>query len=315
MSDDDDVPLGWVLAGVDGSESDSRVVDWAAGESERRSSGLCVFFAVPPFTGAALYDVMPPELLLESGKPIAQEAVNRVRLEHPDLAVTSLVLLEDPASALVRLSARTAALVVGARGLGWISGRFLGSVSQRVVAHARCPVVVVHDLAAVPDGPVVVGVDSDHIAPEVLQFAFTEAERRGVGLRVVFATARGGSHPVAGDGPAGVIHNSIDEASALEVQTVAEQWSEHYPAVPVDIRVVRRHPVEALTMLGATACLVVVGHRVRGRLAELHLGSVTRGVLHELPVVAVVPVGPNPVRHRASGHAVERDMQRARSGG
>lgn len=315
MSDDDDLPLGWVLAGVDGSESDPRVVDWAAGESERRRSGLCVFFAVPPFTGAALYDVMPPELVLESGKPIAHEAVNRVRSEHPDLAVTSLVLLEDPASALVRLSARAAVLVVGARGLGWISGRFLGSVSQRVVAHARCPVVVVHDMAAVPDGPVVVGVDSDHIEPEVLQFAFTEAERRGVGLRVVCATARAGRRSDAEGGPRGLIHSGVTEASAVEVQTVAEDWSEHYPAVPVDIRVVPRHPVEALTMAGATACLVVVGHRVRGRLAELHLGSVTRGVLHDLPVVAVVQVGRDPVPQRASGHTVEREMTRARSGG
>ncbi|WP_156252442.1 universal stress protein [Pseudactinotalea terrae] len=290
---DDVATDGWVLVGVDGSEHDPCIVDWAAAEAERRGVGLWVLFTVPPFTGAAIYDLTPTADLLESARPIARAAADRARDERPDLLVVSQVLLEDPASALVRLSARAGVLVVGARGLGRVAGTLLGSVSQRVVAGARCPVVVVRGPAADPNGPVVVGVDPDHVEPDVLCFAFSEADRRGARLCLASASLRPG-HGSALVSAAVTSRGSSAEAAAMTMRKVAETWSEHYPALPVDVRIVRRHPVEALTMSAATACLVVVGHRERGQLAERLLGSVTRGILHEAPVVAIVRVARRP---------------------
>ena len=37
-----------------------------------------------------------------------------------------------------------AVLVVGSRGLGGFAGMVAGSVSQQVLRHARCPVLVAH---------------------------------------------------------------------------------------------------------------------------------------------------------------------------
>jgi nucleotide-binding universal stress UspA family protein len=49
-----------------------------------------------------------------------------------------------PAETLERLSAEVDLIVLGARGLGPLKRLLLGSVSERVLRHAACPVLIVH---------------------------------------------------------------------------------------------------------------------------------------------------------------------------
>ncbi|MEX0868262.1 MAG: universal stress protein, partial [Nitriliruptoraceae bacterium] len=60
-----------------------------------------------------------------------------------DVAVETRVVAGTPARVLVAQAADADLLVVAARGLGGFRGLMLGSVSQQVVTHAPCPVVVV----------------------------------------------------------------------------------------------------------------------------------------------------------------------------
>jgi nucleotide-binding universal stress UspA family protein len=54
------------------------------------------------------------------------------------------VVQGHPAQVLADAAADADLLVVGSRGHGGFAGMLLGSVSHHVIAHARCPVVVIH---------------------------------------------------------------------------------------------------------------------------------------------------------------------------
>jgi nucleotide-binding universal stress UspA family protein len=60
------------------------------------------------------------------------------------VSVDQVVVREGAAKALLEIAEGAVLLVVGARGKGGFGGLRLGSVSSACVAHAPCPVVVVH---------------------------------------------------------------------------------------------------------------------------------------------------------------------------
>ena len=281
-------PDGAVVVGVDGSDKDGRAIDWAADEAAARGADLHVLYSFSLLSEGL---GVGPELDVEElGAEVVDEARRRVRERHPDLAVTAEILVEDPAVALVNASRRAGVVVVGARGLGRIAGRLLGSVSQKVVSHAHGVVVVVRDRAVSPDGPVVIGVDPGHTDSRVLEYGFAQAARRGVGVQLVHARpARAAA--ISDPRLRGTVAGAADQR-AMALAELAEDWALRHPDVAVDVRDVTHHPVEALTAHSAHACLVVVGSRARSRLAGLRLGSVAHGVLLECPVVAVVRVPP-----------------------
>jgi nucleotide-binding universal stress UspA family protein len=57
--------------------------------------------------------------------------------------VKRLVVARDPAKTLIEMSRESDLVVVGNRGHGGFKGLLIGSVSQQLLQHARCPVLVV----------------------------------------------------------------------------------------------------------------------------------------------------------------------------
>jgi nucleotide-binding universal stress UspA family protein len=66
-------------------------------------------------------------------------------LKADGIVTITEVLEGPPADAILRVAeARNVDLIVmGARGLGSLGSLLLGSVSQKVLAHATCPVMIV----------------------------------------------------------------------------------------------------------------------------------------------------------------------------
>ena len=63
--------------------------------------------------------------------------------DHPDLAVSKVVLDGTGAELLSGFSSAFDLVVVGSRGRGGFAGLLLGSTSQAVLHHAVCPVMIV----------------------------------------------------------------------------------------------------------------------------------------------------------------------------
>jgi len=76
-------------------------------------------------------------------RQVADDASTRVHELRPSLQVEALALEGQPADVLLEQGADAELIVVGRRGLGGFKSLLLGSVSQQVVHHATCPVVVV----------------------------------------------------------------------------------------------------------------------------------------------------------------------------
>lgn len=273
-----------VVVGVDGSPKDERSLAWAGQTAARKGGSVHVVYAAKIAHGAAV----PESELKEMGAKVVEPAAEQVRAQFPELPVTTEIIVGEPEVALVAASRGRDLMVVGARGLGRIAGRFLGSVSQKVAAQAACPVVVVHDEPQQPDGDVTVGVDPGDLIPEVLTLAFRLAGQRGTGIHLVHAFP-----PAPSELGYTRIRNLMADAAkerAAEMRTIAATWQSRYPDVPVRISEVHEHPIDALTDTIPEAGIIVLGSRGKQGLAGRRLGSVAQAVLHTAPLAVVVPV-------------------------
>lgn len=136
-----------VVVGVDGSAVADRALLEAAKQAVQRDALLHVVHAwqVPPFPGTAL---LPPPATLTGEEAAARRVLDEsVRSVLPDLRPAPRLHTElvrgGAATALLGLAQGAELLVVGARARGALPGLLLGSVSQDVVVHASCPVLVV----------------------------------------------------------------------------------------------------------------------------------------------------------------------------
>ena len=133
---------GPVVVGVDSSPASAEALHFAVDAAAARGVPLVVAHAA--------------RQRVPSIEPTfaAQQAEDRRELEelvavsarkHPDLEITTrLVNDREPSRALMGVTPDAQLIVVGSRGRGPVVGGLLGSTGNDLLAHASCPVAVVH---------------------------------------------------------------------------------------------------------------------------------------------------------------------------
>ena len=135
-----------VLLAVDGSEH--------ALHAARTAADLARTVNAKEFRIVVAYDFIPPYL----GEPNMQYAID-ARIEEANKIMEAAIkvvgdlpceihtefLEASPAEAIINVAntRKSDVIVIGSRGLGTLAGLLLGSTSQKVVAHALCPVLIV----------------------------------------------------------------------------------------------------------------------------------------------------------------------------
>ncbi|OKK03715.1 universal stress protein UspA [Streptomyces sp. CB03234] len=141
---------GPVVLGVDGSAAGERAMAFAFAEAELRKAPLVALHAwttwnapMPAPRDASVPYANPPGALAEEEERLLSEALAGCQERYPDVVVKHKVVRAGTREALIEASRSAQLMVVGARGRGGFTGLMLGSVSQALLHHAHCPVVVV----------------------------------------------------------------------------------------------------------------------------------------------------------------------------
>jgi hypothetical protein len=249
-------PFGPVVVGVDASSMSLAAVDLAAEEAMARVAPLVVLHAVEDGDDAAM----------RAAHRLVAVAVAQTRAEHPGLAVSGEVVVDDPVAALVARASGASLLVVG--GLERRAAPFAGGVATRISAQTEIPFIVYRPLEHPPSvilpRPVLLGVSGAAGCEAPVEFAFAEAALRGAPLLAV--------HVWAAPADTSADRGRDDRAAAIAAHGEAEQvliaalerWAEKYPEVRVHLAA--RHGLDvpvALTAASSSSQLAVIGRRER----------------------------------------------------
>ncbi|GAA2287392.1 universal stress protein [Nonomuraea roseoviolacea subsp. roseoviolacea] len=137
-------PRNEIVVGVDGSEGGRAAIEFAFTEAALRGGEVHAVHAVSHAAGGRGPEAGPDsDIAAGAEQCLMTEALAGFSKRYPDVKFVERLELGRPAEVLREVSAGAGLLVVGSRGRGPVAGYFLGSVSNALLQHAPCPLVVV----------------------------------------------------------------------------------------------------------------------------------------------------------------------------
>lgn len=133
-----------IIVGVDGSAASVEALRQAQVLADPMNAEI---EAIACWEFPQMYDgyvIMGIEGFEESARKTLDEAVMAAFGPESPANVRTRLVQGEPKSSLIEASKKADMLIVGRRGRGTFGGLHLGSVSSSSIAHAKCPVLVVH---------------------------------------------------------------------------------------------------------------------------------------------------------------------------
>ena len=134
-----------LLVGYDGSPQSEKAVDIALSLAECLDATLLIFAVARPPEPATSVEL---EAVLDNAKEHFEEGFKKIveRARSRDLDVKTDMAVGHPAEQLIHRAEADGIdlIILGRRGRSMISRMMLGSVSERALRYAHCPVMVVH---------------------------------------------------------------------------------------------------------------------------------------------------------------------------
>jgi len=138
-----------IVVGIDGSPNSERALDWAMKQSAAVQAPLTVIAVheVPKSYWGGIPVIGPADEALlanlrQAAEEMTQQAASRLGDARP-ASVTVRAVSGFVVKELVDASQDADLVVVGARGVHGFTRMVMGSVSNEVVQHSACPVVIV----------------------------------------------------------------------------------------------------------------------------------------------------------------------------
>jgi len=292
--------LSRVLCPTDFSEVSTKAEAYATALAEHYDASLHLLHVDPPMPIMAPYGEIPVDVRLfeeQREQALADLATAGDRARAAGVDTTTSVRGGHPAREILAVIEEQAAdlLVIGTHGRGGVEHLLLGSVAEKIVRKAPCPVMVVppasHPESGVLFKRILCPVDGSVASAAAVTFALSlarETDGEVVLLQVV--------EPVPASGEFGALdaaeYRRIGDAHAQTVLSAA---------VPAEVRTWCRvremiaHGKPSERILDAAGDervdVIVMGVRGRGAIDMLAFGSTTNDVIRRsaCPVLAVHP--------------------------
>ena len=275
-----------IAVGVDCSPDSDGLLCWAYRQAELTDSTLVAvtsWLVARPDLDPVSADV---EVAARTRAVLAATVARALGADRAG-AVTLRATPSSPADALLAQARKANLVVVGPRGPHALRYLALGSVTERVLSQATCPVAVIHPAAGGPvrdgSGRIVVGVDGSPCARRALHWALGQAALTGATVEAVLAWE---FEPLYGIYPYG----PGEQTWTQHAEQLLDHELDTLPpgAVSVRGRPVRGRPAHVLIDTSTDADLVVVGNRGVGTALQRMLGSVSQKVARHATVPVVV---------------------------
>jgi nucleotide-binding universal stress UspA family protein len=287
-----------ILYPTDFSEPAEYALNLAGSLAHNQGAGLLVLHVADP-----LADPAHP---LQGGLPLDRQRrrLETRRPQAPGVAVEHRLLSGDPAELILQTARETGCplIVMGTKGLKGLARLLLGSVAEKVVRNAPCPVVTVKypkretaaEAATQPQAAAPIALilhPTDFSSPCEEAFRVACALARDLSARLVVVH-------VAGAPPVALPHMPVPPPLPADPREILEGMRHRLqasaPDLPMDCRVEQGNAAERIVDTAReTPCdLVVMGTHGRTGLGRVLMGSVAERVLRTAPCPVVTVKAP-----------------------